>query len=59
MRILIVEDDQIIGKNIETAFLDQGFETLLCKDGLTGERALNCNSAVYVIDSINLVSISA
>lgn len=54
MRILIVEDDQIIGKNIETAFLDQGFETLLCKDGLTGERALKEQSFDCVILDINL-----
>jgi DNA-binding response OmpR family regulator len=54
MHILIVEDDLIIGKNIETALLEEGFEVMLCRDGLTGETALKDNEFDCVILDINL-----
>jgi len=54
MRILIVEDDLIIGKNVEITFREQGYKTLLCRDGNTAEAALKQQSFDCVILDINI-----
>lgn len=54
MKILIVEDDQIIGKNVETALKEEGFEVLLCREGLSGESAIQSEKFDCIILDINL-----
>ena len=54
MRILIVEDDLIIGKNVETTLMEEGLDVVLCRDGLAGETALKAQDFQCVILDINL-----
>ena len=57
MRILIVEDDLIIGKNVETTLMEEGLDVVLCRDGLAGETALKAQDFQCVILDINLPGI--
>lgn len=54
MRILIVEDDLIIGKNVETALKEEGFEVVLCRDGAKGETVIRDQNFDCVVLDINL-----
>lgn len=54
MRILIVEDDLIIGKNVETALKEEGFSVVLKREGISGGFALKQESFDCIILDINL-----
>lgn len=54
MRILIVEDDKVIGKNIENALEEVGYKATLAALSLNAERLLKEESFDCVILDVNL-----
>ena len=54
MHILIIEDDLIIGKNIETALTEESFEVTLARDSQTGEAAIKQKKFDCIVLDINL-----
>lgn len=58
MKILIIEDDPILNKNIQNALHEEHFETNIAFDGLIAERYLKKTAYDCIIMDINLPGIN-
>ena len=48
-KILIVDDDRAIGELVSDALADEGYETILCRDGAAAQEAVRQNPDVSLI----------